>query len=308
MIDIGVQTKGILPEKSVEEGFAQIRKAGFTRIDFNLDTFLKNSDLYAGQLNTFFDKSIDEITEYFKVYKRNMDKMDIRASQMHAPYPVRVEGRNEQNIYMQTEVIPKSIRIAEILKVPYMVIHPFKMQYLYGRNCEKQENIEYFKKLIPLAKQCNIRICLENLYESIGGRIVEGVCADPEDAVWYVDTLNSFAGEEVFGFCLDTGHLQLVKRNPYEYIKRLGSRLKILHLHENDGIGDLHQMPFSFGKTAESGLDWNGIIRGLREIHFDGTLSFETFPCVNSFPKGMTDSVLETIYAVGEYLKETIEK
>ena len=37
------------------------------------------------------------------------------------------------------------------------------------------------------------------------------VCADPDDAIWYLDTLNDYAGEELFGFCLDTGHLQLVK-------------------------------------------------------------------------------------------------
>jgi len=308
MIDIGVQTKGILPEKAPVDGIQQISKAGFSKIDFNLDVYLKNNDIYAGKLNDFFDQDVQTLFAHFLPLAQAMVDNEVRASQMHAPYPVRVEGKTKQNEYMQSVVIPKSIVIAEALEIPYVVVHPFKMQYLYGRERERQENIAYFQMLIPLAKQCGVKICLENLYENMGTRIVEGVCADPEDAIWYVDTLNELAGEELFGFCLDTGHLQLAKRDPYDFITKLGSRLKILHIHENDAVGDLHQLPFSFGMSKEEGLDWDGIIRGLREIGYQGTLSFETFPCVNSFPKGMADSVLEAIHAVGMYLKEEIEK
>jgi len=308
MLEIGVQTKGLLPEKSPQVAMKQIKEAGFSRIDIGLDVFLKNKELYEGKVNSFFDKSLEELCEYFAPYVEAMIAYGIRPSQMHAPYPVRVEDRWEQNAYMQSVVIPKNLVIAEFLGVPYVVIHPFKMQYMHGRKAERRENVEYFKMLIPIAKQCNVKICLENLYESVGGRITEGVCADPEDAIWYIDTLNDLAGEEIFGFCLDTGHLQLVKRDPYEFIKKMGNRIKILHLHENDFVCDLHQMPFTFGNEPKQGLDWNGIIRGLREIGYEGTLSFETFPCVNAFPKAMTDTVLKTIHDIGCYLVEEIEK
>lgn len=303
---IGVQTKGIIPEKSIDNGFAMIRRAGFDRIDFNLDCFLKNSDLYEGKVNAFFDSSVDDLITYFLQYRVAMEKYGIKASQMHAPYPVRVEGRGRQNDYMQGNVIPKSLIIAEALGVPWVVIHPFKMQYIYGKDKEKNTNIEYFKMLIPMLKQCKVGICFENLYEGIGQRLVEGVCADPNEAIDYIDTLNEYAGEELFGFCLDMGHLQLVRRDPYDFIKRMGNRLKILHLHENDAVGDLHQMPYTFGLCDTQGQDWNGIYKALKEIGFDGTLSFETFPCMNSFPKGMNEPVLKTIYSIGEYMKEQI--
>ena len=122
-----------------------------------------------------------------------MEKAGISPSQMHAPYPVNVLGRGKQNEYMQGNVIPKNILIAEFLGVPWMVVHPFKMQYVYGKDVERAKNIEYFKMLIPLLKQCNVGICFENLYEGIGQRLVEGVCADPDDAIWYLDTLNDYA-------------------------------------------------------------------------------------------------------------------
>lgn len=307
MLKVGVQTKGILPDMPVNKGFQFIKDAGFDKVDLSIDTFLKNSDLYAGNVNNFFDASVEDLFVYFNEYKNAMENAGISPSQMHAPYPVNVLGMGKQNEYMQGTVIPKSILIAEFLGVPWMVVHPFKMQYVYGKDVERAKNTEYFKMLIPLLKQCGVGICFENLYEGIGRRIVEGVCADPDDAIWYLDTLNDYAGEELFGFCLDTGHLQLVKRDPYEFITKLGSRLKVLHLHENDAIGDLHQMPYTFGTNESEGQVWDRIYKGLKDIKFDGTLSFETFPTMNSFPKGMSASVLKTICSIGEYMSERIE-
>mgnify|MGYP000260168300 FL=1 len=55
MLDIGVQTKGILPEMDIDKGFKLISECGFSRVDINIDTFLKNSDLYKGKVNTFFE-------------------------------------------------------------------------------------------------------------------------------------------------------------------------------------------------------------------------------------------------------------
>lgn len=53
MVKVGVQTKGILPEMGIEDGVAIIALAGFEMVDFNLDTFLKNSDVYGGKINKF---------------------------------------------------------------------------------------------------------------------------------------------------------------------------------------------------------------------------------------------------------------
>lgn len=309
MLKIGVQTKGMigLEDDDPWEGFQKIHDAGFDRVDFSLDAFLPDGDICSGEIHSFFDREIWEIADYFAEYKKAMDYYNIKASQMHAPYPVRVQQNPEVTYYMQTQVIPKSIVVAEVLKTPWTVIHPFKLQYTHGREYERKENMEYFQRLIPLMKRCNVKICFENLYESIGGRIVEGVCADPEDAIWYVDTLNNAAGEELFGMCLDIGHLQLAKKDCYDYIIRLGSRIKALHLNENDGVSDLHGMPFTFGTGKERSLDWEAVIRGLRDIDYQGTLSFEPFSCMNAFPYGMKEDVLRTIHDIGEYYAERIE-
>lgn len=301
---VGVQTKGILPEMGLEEGVALIANAGFERVDFNLDTFLKNSDVYAGKINKFFDADLESLLAYFGEYKKAFEAHGIRPSQMHAPYPILVPTRGDVTDYMQETVIPKSIAIAGMMEIPWVVMHPFKLQYTYGIDVERVMNLKYFISLIPLLKEHHVGVCVENLYEGVGGRITEGTCADPQDAIYYVDTLNQLAGEELFGCCLDTGHMELTHREPADYIRQVGKRLKILHMHENDAIGDLHQMPYTFGSKSEDGVDWKDFCKALKEIDFDGTLSFETFPCVNSFPRGARGEVLRTIREIGKEIAD----
>ena len=302
MITVGVQTKGILPEMGLEEGVALIANAGFEKVDFNLDTFLKNSDVYAGRINSFFDNDLESLLVYFGEYKKTFEKYGIRPSQMHVPYPILVPTRGDVTDYMQETVIPKSIAIAGMMGIPWVVMHPFKLQYTYGIEAEQAMNLQYFQSLIPLLKEHHVGVCVENLYESVGGRITEGTCADPKEAAWYVDVLNQLAGEELFGCCLDTGHMELTHREPADYIRQVGKRLKILHMHENDAIGDLHQMPYTFGSKPEDGVDWEDFRKALDEIGFEGALSFETFPCVNSFPRGAREEVLRTIREIGEQM------
>lgn len=308
MIKVGVQTKGILPEMGLEKGIALIAAAGFERVDFNLDTFLKNSDVYAGRINTFFDNDMESLLAYFEEYRKMFEKYGIKPSQMHAPYPILVPTRADVTDYMQKVVIPKSIAIAGRMQIPWVVIHPFKLQYKYGLEVEQAMNLQYFQSLIPMLKEHHVGVCVENLYEGVGGRITEGTCANPAEAAWYVDVLNQLAGEELFGCCLDTGHMELTHREPADYIRQIGSRLKILHMHENDAIGDLHQMPYTFGTKPNDGVDWEDFCKALSEICFDGTLSFETFPCVNSFPRGTREEVLRTIRTIGEDIAIAIER
>lgn len=298
-MDIGVQTKGILPEMDVEQGVSLIADAGFTRVDFNLDTFLKNSNIYEGKINKFFDADLSDLLVYFGNYKDVMEAHSIRPSQMHAPFPIYVPGKADISDYMQKVVIPKSIAIAGKMEIPWVVFHPFKMQYQYGLEAEQAMNITFLEQILPMLKENHVGACVENLYEGVGGRIVEGTCADPADACFYVDTMNDIAGEEVFGCCLDTGHMQLTHRSPADYVRAVGSRLKILHVHENDAFADLHQMPYTFGSKAEDGIDWAEFRQALTDIGFDGTISFETFPCVNSFPPSVRPEVLRTIHAIG---------
>ena len=67
MLRIGVQTKNAIDDINPLEGFLLLKEAGFTSVDFSLNNYLINKDLYKGKLNSFFDKSIDELKEFFRL-------------------------------------------------------------------------------------------------------------------------------------------------------------------------------------------------------------------------------------------------
>ena len=83
----------------------------------------------------------------------------------------------------------------------------------------------------------------------------------------------------------------------------------MLHIHDNNGIGDLHQIPFTFTRNREntSSTDWEGFIRGLKKIQFDKVLSFETAPVLSAFPKVMKADVLRFIAQIGNYFAGEIQ-
>ena len=70
-------------------------------------------------------------------------------------------------------------------------------------------------------------------------------------------------------FCWDVGHANLGKFDQYENMTVLGSRLKVLHLHDNYGTKDDHSLPFL------GTVDWDGVMRALRDIHYEGTFNYE---------------------------------
>ena len=89
----------------------------------------------------------------------------------------------------------------------------------------------------------------------------------------------------------------------------LGYRLKVLHIHDNDGIADLHQIPYTFTRTREnnSSTDWDGFVRGLSRAGYRGTLSFETAPVLTAFPGRLKEDVLRLIAGIGECFAEGMQ-
>ena len=149
---------------------------------------------------------------------------------------------------------------------------------------------------------------MENLYTGLGDHIVEGPCCDAKKAVERIDRMNDKFDAEVLGFCLDTGHANLVGIDVEDFIVTLGHSLKVLHIHDNDGIMDLHQIPFTFTCNRENNAstDWEGFVNGLRQINYQGNLCFETGPVLSSFPEVMKQDVLQFIARIGKYFAEAI--
>lgn len=302
---IGVQTQNVVYDDCPEEGFLRLKQAGFSCADFSLNGYLTNTSLYQGELNSFFDRTVQELEQYFAPHKLGAEKAGIYINQMHMPYPNYVPGgRKELNAYLRDVVAPKSLQVCAYFGCPYIVVHGFKLARFLGSEEEEWSVMEQFLDfLAPIAKELGITICIENLYENIGGHIVEGPCCDAGKAAERIDRINDRYQEEVLGFCFDTGHANLVGIDFENFLVTLGDRLKVLHIHDNDGVGDLHQIPFTFTKSRENKVstDWTGFVEGLKKTGFDKVLSFETAPVLTAFPEEMKEEVLALLAGIGRY-------
>lgn len=310
MLKTGVQTRNAVADENPREGFEILKRAGFACCDFSLNGYLMNSAIYQSERNAFFDRTVQELEAFFTPHKRGAEAAGIAVSQMHMPYPVYVPGGDEElNAYLRNVVAPKSMEVCAFFGCPYLVVHGFKLSYFLGSEELEWERTERFLDfLAPMAKEMGITLCIENLYDSIVGHLVEGPCCNAEKAVERISRMNDRHGSEVLGFCFDTGHANLTGLDFEKFITALGSHLKVLHIHDNDGVSDLHQIPYTFTRTRENlpSTDWEGFIRGLRNIRFDGTLSFETAPVLTAFPEEIKEDVLVLIARIGAQMAKQV--
>lgn len=311
MLEIGVQTKNVVEDDDPLAGFEMLQSAGFTCCDLSLNAYLKNTDLYRFEVNDFFDRTQAELESFFASHKEAAKTAGIRIHQMHMPYPLYVPKADRRiNAYLQEQAAVKSMQICQFFDCRYIVVHGFKLaHYLGSMEAEWRETEAFLETIAPMAKEMDITICIENLYNSRSGHIVEGPCCNAEEAARRIDSFNERYQAEVLGFCLDTGHANLVGIDMEDFIVTLGGRLKVLHIHDNDGVGDLHQIPFTFTCNREntSSTDWEGFLRGLRKIRFDKVLNFETAPVLTAFPQELKREALRFIAEIGRYFARQID-
>lgn len=310
---VGVQSACWFSLKDPDGSIRFIKECGFETIDFNIDINLPGAKITSGELTEFFDKSVEELREYYLPLKEALEKYDVTVAQMHAPFPLWIKEKADRpevdvekvNAYT-IMAVEKCCAVAEFLGCPAIVCHSITRS---TKEKEIATNLEMYRKMIPGAKKYGVKICLENLFGSYKGRIIEGACSSVDEACWYLDTLNAEAGEDLFGFCLDVGHANLMGRNLYQYITKLGKRLTILHIHDNDAKSDLHMMPYTYTHTWGQNLvtDWEGFINGLHDIGYEGDLCFETFRVLGAFPRDLWPEALALISATGRYFVKRIE-
>ncbi|MBE6711884.1 MAG: sugar phosphate isomerase/epimerase [Ruminococcaceae bacterium] len=307
MLKIGVQTARWYDKADPMGSLTYIKECGFDAIDLNIDTSMKTARLVEeGIFPTIFDKSVKELQEYYAPLKEASEKTGVAVTQMHAPFPVYYEGQDKVNAHIMM-ALDKCFAVAEFLGCPAVVVHPTKAETKEG---EWELNLKIYRSLIPvIQKYKGVKICLENLFLRRAGRIVEGRFTDAADSVRMIDLLNEEAGGEYFGFCFDVGHATLTGRNVKEFVKAMGPRLTILHIHDNNGHEDQHLLPYSCLSNADEHVcDWKGLVEGLREIGYSGTLAFETFRVMSTFPSAVRTQVLKLIAGIGRYWSEEIEK
>ncbi len=299
----------IIDKESAEKNFPLLKKAGFGAIDLNFDNifYANGGSVYAKQgkpwlKSEFYELPEEEFYDYLKGIKDEAEKNGIAIGQSHAPFPSYVFGREDGiNEYM-IKCIKRSIAAAGYLNCHYIVVHPITPPY--GSTMTKKEifdmNIEFYSQFIDDLKKHNVVCCLENMWVQYKNKIFESTCNDFDEVNRYIDELNKRAGKDLYAFCLDTGHMVLTSGNIRFAIKTLGKKLKVLHLHEVDGINDNHAMPFTLGA-----VDWEMIMTELNASQYSGTLNFEVARAWMYFPKPLWNDAVIMLGKIGKYFVDT---
>lgn len=107
------------------------------------------------------------------------------------------------------------------------------------------------KRIVEKAESHGVNIAFENL------RRLE-----------YLDYMLSNLDSPCAGFCYDSGHHACWAPND-DLLAKYGSRLMALHLHDNDGTGDQHLLPF------DGTIDWLETMRNIAQTGYTGPVALE---------------------------------
>jgi len=306
-MQISMMTGGLASRVGEERCYEAIRKAGFTAIDWNIERNLPSPAIkelkYRGI--SVFERSFEEVLAHHEKELAIIRKNGLTITQAHAPFPAYLPGHPELLDFM-IGVYKNCIRLCDYAGCKNLIVHGISlMESDTGNTPETIEamNWRLYESLIPTLQECDVVVCLENLF-SRRPALLEGVCSDAHEAVRYIDTLNEKAGKEAFGFCLDTGHLQVLNKNIRTFIPVLGHRIKALHLHDNDGVGDLHMLPLT------GTVNWQVLCDSLRDIGYRGDLSFETHSqnkAAMAFDEELLLPFLELTRKIGESIAKKLQ-
>lgn len=205
------------------------------------------------------------------------------------------------------EIQKECIRLCGKIGCRYLVIRPLYPNTTDGCESRWELNRCYYLRLAETARENHVVILLENQCRSIHGHMVRSVCSDSYEAVQWIDALNQEAGEERFGFCLDVGTCSICGLDMYEFAVTLGSRIQAVVLRDCDGQNESSMLPFTCTCFGQAQTDWLRLIRGLREIGFDGNLLLNLQDTVGVFSPLLRPQLMALANATAEYFKWQIE-
>ena len=290
----------------IENRYKIVAEMGYRAVDLGVNEW-SVGQIYKNETYGFFDKDIKELIAYYRTYQEAAKKHGIEIGQMHAPFPSARVGMTEINAYIQT-VFEKCIQIAGAIDCKYLVVHPICSDAYTTVDQDLEADFALFSPYVNSLKKYGVTMCLENAYHYFQGRIRSISASGAEYLVRLVEKLNAFSGEECFGICYDSGHGNITGKDHYKEIFACGKHLKVLHLHDTDGVHDTHLIPYTGRYLDRPATDWEGILKALGEIEYAGTINFECDSGILAFPDEARADALRLTASIGKYFARKIKE
>lgn len=282
---LSTQNSALASSFGQEKAIDILKEVGYDAIDMSLFCMSDDKDVFNSEA---YKSRALEIRAY-------ADKAGIPFNQSHVPFVFNWKNPNEYN----DRFFPRQVRaleISAILGAKIAIVHPIHHTEYKGHEEELfEENMRFYRSLLPYAKEYDIKIALENMWQIDRKRkyICDDTCSRASEFVRYVDTLD----DEHFVACLDLGHCGLIGEEPQDAIRILGhDRLKALHVHDNNYREDTHTLPYM------SKMEWEEIMKALADIKYDGEFTFEADNFLAHFPLDYKKNAAKFMAETGRYL------
>ena len=255
------------PRISMEEAMDFFARVGFEAVDVNFcATIYREPFRHEPILDGDWQENLDGL---LAVIRRN----NLVISHTHVPfYNYREQGEEKD---FRDQMMYRAIEATAYIGAKYAVIHPQRDVPGTGETLVT-ESIRLLTPFNEYAKEHGVVLCVENMFTTSGQQLLE-----------MVESLDCCA-------CWDVGHANLGKFDQYDNMTLLGSRLKVLHLHDNYGTKDDHSLPFL------GTVDWNGVMCALHDIHYEGTFNYEV--AASKLPVALRAEHARYMVAAAKYL------
>lgn len=195
--------------------------------------------------------------------KRQLARYGMRVHSLHAPFRNYKDrpASDAQFCQMRTRMIQQTIDYAHALSCPILVVHAVdRGEYNYPMT--RLDIVrDYIGQIVQYGKDRGVRIAIEDIPP--GGM----------DGELYTTLENQkalFQGLDV-DFCLDIGHVPLLDADLRREVDAAGQRLITLHVHNNGGASDDHNLP------TQGAIDWPALHDYIRAGGYRGKFVLEIY-------------------------------
>lgn len=244
------------------------KKLGVDGVDFftNSFDFSKSDSVYS--------RSDQEIIEYFSDIKKYADSLGISVAQTHGR--LRTYMGEEASDKKCLENARRDLLAASALGAPVCVMHGVKSSIMKGNPEPRYIRdlcYEIFSRIIEWSRMYGVKTAIETSGYTDATQSLEFFANAKEIKGIFERISKQNDNSQYFSICVDTGHTNTAVRfgNPSvgDCIRMYGKGISCLHLHDNDGVHDLH-LPMRCGT-----IDWEDVLSALKEIGYDGYYNLE---------------------------------
>jgi len=259
-----------------------IRKAeylaefGYDGIDVGLCRVIYNNDPYPH--NPLLDS--DDYERLLDAHMETCRKVGLKILTTHIPYRYPYDDPTSERFDYCHRMTCRSRKASEYLGAEWTVVHVKGVD----------DTVSYVKRLLHDSGVQKIGIAIENMADR------------PIDELILAHDRLKEEGYHV-GICFDTGHCNIKKHYDNDVagtIRKLGSRIKMLHVHDNMRNTDRHIAPYL------GCIKWDEVMQALAEVGYTGALNLELQP--EKLPEGARAEYEAYCVAVGRTLISMFEQ